>query len=172
VHGKSAERSAHGAAPNGQLRAARPGLYDLHASTSWKSGRYTMLQVSARHPVTVGVRLGYDDGMAVDAVTIIVQPYAYQGGDGNPAGTVWHVTRRDLRPEGQTITATFTGLDDAGSRLPKGVYKMLVDLESHRTSSSTCVRVGPVDEALSNQSQTQVTYGLVSIDQAKRPHGA
>jgi hypothetical protein len=35
--------------------------------------RYTMLQASARHPVTVGVRLGYDDGMAVDAVTIIAQ---------------------------------------------------------------------------------------------------
>jgi hypothetical protein len=133
---------------------------------------WRMLQVSPTHPVNVGVQLAHDDGMAIDAISFIMQPYTYQGSDGDLAGAAVHVTRRNLRADGQTITATFSGLDDHGRPLRKGVYKVLVDLLGHRTSSSTCLAQGPVDDALTGITETGVIFGLASIGHAPRPHGS
>jgi hypothetical protein len=132
---------------------------------------WALVPVSQRKPLTVEATLGRDLGMAVDAAHIFVQPNSYRGADNFTGGAVWHVTMHNLRPEGQTIRATFAGLDDSGKPLPRGVYRLLVNLDGHRTSSSTCSVSGPVDPAFQGQTETGFNYGLISIGGAPRPRG-
>jgi hypothetical protein len=132
----------------------------------------SLVDVSSSHPATFGVVLGRDEGMAVDLVQFIVKPYAYKGGDYEPSGAVWTDTRRNLRAEGQSVMATFRGRDNAGHPLPRGVYKVEVDLRGHRTSMSTCVRNGPVPQVYGLRSDSGILYGLASIGGAPRPKGA
>lgn len=132
---------------------------------------WALVPVSADHPVTIAVRLGRDQGIAVDTAHIFVQPNAYRGDDSGLGGAVWHVTSHNLRADGQTIEATFSGLDDAGRPLPRGVYRALVNLDGHRTSSSTCEAMGPVDPAFQGESETGFVYGLISLGGAPRPRG-
>ena len=134
--------------------------------------RWSMIDVSSSHPATFGVVLGHDEGMAVDLVQFLVKPYAYKGGDYEPSGAVWTYAMRDLRAEGQRLMATFRGRDNSGRPLPRGVYKVELELLGHRTSTSTCVRNGPVPLAYRTTSGTGTIYGLASIGGAPRPNGA
>lgn len=133
---------------------------------------WSLVDVSSSHPATFGVVLGHDEGMAVDLVQFLVKPYAYKGGDYEPSGAVWTYAMRDLRAEGQRIMATFRGRDNAGRPLPRGVYKVELELLGHRTSTSTCIRNGPLPMAYRTGGGTGTIYGLASIGRAPRPNGA
>jgi hypothetical protein len=134
--------------------------------------RWSLIDVSSSHPATFGVVLGHDEGMAVDLVQFLVKPYAYKGGDYELPGAVWNYAMHDVRAEGQRLMATFRGRDNSGRPLPRGVYKVELELLGHRTSMNTCIRNGPVPLAYSTGSSTGTIYGLASIGGAPRPKGA
>lgn len=133
--------------------------------------RWTLLPMTPADPVTVRVSLGRDLGMAVDTVYFFLQPTTYRGADNGLGGAIAHVTYHDLVADGQELHATFTGVDDTGRHLRRGVYRVLVNLDGHRTSASTCLRVGPMDSGMSNQTETGFIFGLVSVGGARRPQG-
>ena len=145
---------------------------DVDGSFTPDSTGLSLIDVSTSHPARFGVVLGHDEGMAVDLVQFLVKPYAYRGGDYEPSGAVWTYAMRDLRAEGQRLMATFRGRDNAGRPLPRGVYKVELELLGHRTSTSTCVRNGPLPPAYRTGGGTGTIYGLASIGRAPRPKGA
>jgi hypothetical protein len=125
--------------------------------------KWTLVAVSPGRLATFGVTLGQDLGMAVDLVQFVAKPTRYRGGDAGLDGAVWDYSQRNLRANGQTIKATFRGFDDAGHRVPSGLYKAMVDLYGHRTSMNTCSQEGTVPRGYASQTDTGVIYGLARI---------
>jgi hypothetical protein len=125
--------------------------------------QWSLARVDQDHPVTVGVVLGRDRGMRVDRVEFVVKPYAYRGGDDGLGGAVFTSIHSDMPADGQTLRATFAGLDNSGAPLPRGVYKVMVSLIGHRTSMSTCIEQGPVEAGFRIHPETGIIYGLASI---------